>query len=340
MDAMGGGWRNWLAWAVLLASLALWRDGAMALEILSPRGGVAVTGDVVILIGFGANSSRVEWETVGETGRRQGAAKALSSGGFGGAVSLFPGRNRLRVGPREVEVFSVQEGAGAADGFRPLRVHSDDISNCRDCHQSDLAVRGGGYPGVCLNCHVVEAQNPEFVGVAADDRHFASAGAKCGKCHDPHGSADPKLLLGSSQELCGACHGRREDGAEAHPAYEEQGCMACHAPHFSGYANQLSGTLPGVCQECHEQGTGASAHEPVTDAVSCSNCHDVHGANGTMTPVSVPGLCIRCHAGVLDGGHGAELEDCLGCHDPHGDGGRVLATVSETCSECHDGVAD
>ena len=323
-----------------MAALALWGDSAMALEILSPRDGVSVAGDSVILIGSGATGSRVEWEAVGDTGRKQGAAKALSSGGFGGAVSLLPGRNRLRVGSREVEVFSVQKGAGAPDGFRPLRVHAGDISNCKDCHKVDLAVLGGGYPGVCLNCHVLEAENPKYAGEATDDRHFNSAGVKCGKCHDPHGSADPKLLLGSSQELCGTCHGRREEVAEAHPAYEEGGCMACHAPHFSGYDNQLSRTLPGVCQECHEQGTGGSAHEPVTDDASCTNCHDVHGANGTMTPVSAPALCTRCHDDVLEGGHGGELEDCLGCHDPHGDGGRVRATVSGTCTECHDGVAD
>ena len=178
---------------------------------------------------------------------------------------MAPGLNHLRVGNRRLEVFSVQGASRAPGRFEPLRVHAGDISNCKDCHKAGLAVRGGGYPGVCLNCHVVEAQNPGHDGEAADNRHFRSAGAKCGKCHDPHGTGDPKLLLGSSEQLCGNCHGQWEGGADAHPAYEEGGCAACHEPHFSGYGKQLSGTFPGVCQEGHEQGTGAAANEHKDD---------------------------------------------------------------------------
>ncbi|MBI5970856.1 MAG: hypothetical protein HY884_06850 [Deltaproteobacteria bacterium] len=124
---------------------------------------------------------------------------------------------------------------------------------------------------------------------------------QCTSCHDPHGSANPKFLVASTDNgtLCEACHDKLYWAAGIHktstatwtgvgqnPWYEDKGvaggppyddtpalqsCLACHRSH-GGVVNKslLRGTNPG---------TGTT----VDEEWACLNCH-----NGNMT--SVPAM--------------------------------------------------
>ena len=230
---------------------------AWAAVVLLPPQRTAVNGTTTQVLGTAPPGQpvtvRVEWEG----GRQEVEVRRLPGGGFLAEVPLGTGLNRIRIGAEVREVYRPRPGEeGPPQGFRPLRLHGGTIGRCDDCHLPDLAVRGGGYPDVCLVCHVVEAQNPAFKGDPLEDPHFRSAGRQCGKCHAPHGAADPKLLTAPVERLCARCHGTRGTEEGVHPAFEEGGCLACHDPHFSGYPQQLKAPVVAVCRECHEQGEG------------------------------------------------------------------------------------
>jgi hypothetical protein len=163
--------RNIATIAAFATLCALPASGA---ELLIPQDKAVVTGDTLLVLGTGPNSRAIPWKIESGGKTRSGTARPVA-GGFSINVPLKPGVSRLIVGNQTRDVFLSQGGAKAPRGFAGQRMHAADVSRCEDCHEANLQVREGGYPGVCLTCHVVEAQNPDYTGEAADDRHFASS---------------------------------------------------------------------------------------------------------------------------------------------------------------------
>lgn len=330
---------------LLVAALVLAAGAAGATEFLQPPDKVVVDGKSVLVLGRAEQGKPVPITVEAGGKSRTVEADKLPKGRFFAAIALAPGLNRIEIAGKVREVFRTADGLRPPAGFGPLRVHAGTIVRCSDCHLSDMALKGGGFPDVCITCHVIESQNPEFRDDPLADRHFRSAGARCGKCHDPHGAGNPKLLLADTQKLCARCHGDRGTMEGIHPAFEEGSCAACHDPHFSGFPNQLKGRVPEVCAACHDEGTEVSAdrvHPPVAEDHACATCHDPHTGGNALLRTPVPELCGQCHEDEVAQGHGEDLEDCTQCHDPHGDLDRVLARgdFSENCRECHDEVGD
>lgn len=326
---------------VLLFSLlpaALPAAPGFGAEVLLPKPMAIVAGDSVMVMGKAKPGEKVTVRTDAGGKVQEGSAAATKEGVLRFSLPLQAGINRIAVAGTVVEVFGANGGGAAPAGFRAQRVHAGDLSRCGDCHEATMALRQGGYPGVCTNCHVVSAQNPAFKGAAEDDRHFRASGSRCGRCHDPHGTNDPKLLAGDSTRLCAQCHGAHSGTTDLHAAFDEGGCVACHDPHFSGYPSQLVRPLTDVCASCHaeilEQGHGSDLEE-------CSTCHDPHGKQGSaLARGSFEKRCGECHDGIgaEKHRHPALEEGCEACHDPHSakKGAMLKGTVAAVCGACHD----
>ncbi len=330
---------------VLLACLGL---GAVlpvpgvsaAVEIVVPRDHTLVREDTLLILGTAPQGSTIPWSVTTRSGRVEETVRADWGDLFEIFVILEPGINRFRVGDRVFRVLYDDGAQEVPEGYRPLKVHADDVSRCADCHErAGGGLARGGYPGVCLSCHIVVSANPANRADPLKAPHFRAAVARCGRCHEPHAGTDPKLLTAGRVDLCTACHTDRRPGEGAHPALDEGGCTACHDPHYSGYPADLLRPLPGLCAGCHDQGEGSlrRLHAPVGSGRSCATCHDSHGETAGLLRAALPGLCTGCHGDVLRAGHGEALAACAGCHDPHGPAGSGLLSgpVNGACRDCH-----
>ena len=135
-------------------------------------------------------------------------------------------------------------------------VHANQGMACTDCH----VVHTG--PGIakraqlanltvedtCNTCHKeqVRAEN-KF------SHHPMREGKmNCASCHNPHGTASPKLVKAiSTKELCFNCHAQyRGPFVFQHPPVMED-CFNCHQPHGSAYPALLKTPPIRLCRECH-----------------------------------------------------------------------------------------
>ncbi len=176
---------------------------------------------------------------------------------------------------------------------------------CNDCHASHQAVdkvqNRKTQTEVCFACHKEQRADTHKVST-----HPIDAGkVVCSDCHNPHGSAGPKLLKKNTvTETCYTCHAEKRGPFlwEHQPASED--CTNCHTPHGSNITPLLKSRAPFLCDECHDgphnsqasygamgagvQGgngliaNGTNPKSPSTSAVgrACMNCHVmVHGSN-------------------------------------------------------------
>ncbi len=196
---------------------------------------------------------------------------------------------------------------------------------CNSCHKihsnSDQVRSRATQPEVCYTCHKeqrVQANRPS--------RHPIQEGkVVCSDCHNPHGSAGPKLVKKDSvNDTCYSCHAEKR-GPFAHPHQPvTENCATCHNPHGSTIPAMLVARPPLLCQQCHTPhvagGVGAVGGQPgvfapaapgqVAPAVtgtssgknvvniwqgrSCSNCHtQVHGSNNPSATNPTPQYLYR-----------------------------------------------
>lgn len=79
---------------------------------------------------------------------------------------------------------------------------------------------------ICTQCH-----DPEMMFKGAY-RHGPANAGHCFKCHSPHRSKLPRLLLASGYDLCGRCHTEATvKGMDQHRAENGDDCYSCHNPH-------------------------------------------------------------------------------------------------------------
>ena len=134
--------------------------------------------------------------------------------------------------------------------------HANQGIACTDCH---VAHTGPGatkrsqlanltVEDTCNTCHKeqVRAEN-KF------SHHPTREGKmNCASCHNPHGTASPKLVKAiSTKELCFNCHAQyRGPFVFQHPPVMED-CFNCHQPHGSAYPALLKTPPIRLCRECH-----------------------------------------------------------------------------------------
>ncbi|MGA7770224.1 MAG: cytochrome c3 family protein [Candidatus Sulfotelmatobacter sp.] len=161
-------------------------------------------------------------------------------------------------------------------GPHPTRVDAN--SNCLECH-ADHATGDHVHPAVkqgCVSCHSIEnrADGSDVVlkqakGVACFEchepatfpyPHLPYASGMCTRCHNPHVSANPRLLRAKVNELCLSCHLRT---AETVPSR--------YMPTIALTANDSMG-------HPYERHPVSGSRDPLTGGeMSCVSCHQAHG---------------------------------------------------------------
>lgn len=188
--------------------------------------------------------------------------------------------------------------------------HQSRDVDCTSCHQIHTAqdkVRDKRtQPEVCFTCH-----KDKRMEINKPSHHPIPEGKMaCSDCHNPHGSAGPKLMKRDSvNATCYTCHmEKRGPFVHSHEPVTED-CSICHNPHGTTAENMLKARPPFLCHQCHTphganvgqlagQSQAAALLGATTSGKSginytqgrgCVNCHtQIHGSNnpsmGTPTP--------------------------------------------------------
>jgi predicted CXXCH cytochrome family protein len=173
---------------------------------------------------------------------------------------LFPGQRAIAEAKEKMEQKRVKDEAAKQEKGKlilpALVSHPTYIDGkCGICHEGAVVFtspiagnnwggvfkKGGGSPGplvlpakeICQKCHQdLSVQRAEKNGLLL---HTPAAKGECIKCHDPHQSRNPSILIENKEKLCGTCH--KEGGAAAvakcfKDHLESKPCLSCHNPHL------------------------------------------------------------------------------------------------------------
>ena len=257
-----------------------------------------------------------------------------------------------------------------ADKAKAENLHPAVMMGCQSCHTGvdstqmphDLGGTEGGLaaqvPELCFMCH----DKGKFTGEG--NIHMPVENGMCLTCHDPHGSAETRLLRAPRPEVCYDCHDKAMFfGPNVHEPVGLGTCEACHDPHKSNKEKLLKNTDKAVCFNCHaeEAFTKTNIHAPVAGG-DCMVCHLPHASqNSTLLVRKGTLLCRECHSevekrphaimGFTAGGHplrgrkdplrSGKVFSCLSCHNPHSSDWPTLfryqsSNMFELCIHCHD----
>jgi predicted CXXCH cytochrome family protein len=190
---------------------------------------------------------------------------------------------------------------------------------------------------LCYACH----DRKSYAGKT--NVHMPVAGGMCTACHNPHASAEPRLL--QSKDICFTCHdkGSFAGGLSDHVPAAEGSCTLCHSPHQSDIEKLLLSEVPDLCYTCHDRAKfyGPVIHAPVGIGL-CTACHVPHKSeNEHLLNAKKQDLCYACHdktefakrvthKPVVEG-------ECGACHYPHAGQNRSLLyrRGNLLCRKCH-----
>jgi DmsE family decaheme c-type cytochrome len=164
-------------------------------------------------------------------------------------------------------------------------------TSCHEVHAGHDKVRDKRtQPEVCYACH--KEQRAQF---NKQSHHPTPEGkVACSDCHNPHGSAGPKLMKRDSVvDTCYACHMEKRGPFVHNHRPVSDDCTNCHVPHGATADNLLKARPPLVCYQCHSgHGTpgvagiapgvtsSPKANTNIEQARGCLNCHtEIHGSN-------------------------------------------------------------
>lgn len=172
--------------------------------------------------------------------------------------------------------------------------HDQRNVKCVDCHsqhspKGEHNLKAASELELCGQCHraIVNKQN------RLNHMPVREGKLECSSCHNPHGSANVKLLrVGTTaNEACTGCHPEKRGPALwEHPPVVEN-CATCHDPHGTNNERMLIAKPPFLCQRCHV----TSRHPPTPYegfllrtsgnankiyGRECAVCHQmIHGSN-------------------------------------------------------------
>lgn len=208
--------------------------------------------------------------------------------------------------------------------------------------------------------------HPTAASAGAGERSVAQALGEeriCLSCHDEM-EAKPILAIYQTRHgvkadartpTCQSCHGE----STAHSARDKNGKARLKPPptdipfKLTGapldYARAQAQSAP--CLKCHESNIAhpwtGSRHE--TSSLACTSCHTLHTQRDPLLEKRTEAeTCYRCHGTQraqvhLPSAHPVAngRQACSSCHNVHGsEAPRLLrlASVNDTCYECHAGL--
>jgi len=182
-------------------------------------------------------------------------------------------------------------------------------------------------PALCLDCH-----DPKDADLTKAHQGQPFATADCVTCHNPHESAQPKLMQ-----------------AFTHPPFAGGQCDVCHAPAKDGKVVLAQASSKEICITCHEDKAKeiqtAKVQHPGA-AGDCVDCHNPHASRQPGLPkTNGVAICFTCHTDLEEQfrtkkvHHQPAFETgCATCHTPHGGENEHLLrakAVNTLCLECH-----
>src|SRR5690349_22085044 len=219
------------------------------------------------------------------------------------------------------------EGGGDVSKIISFTRHPPSSANgvCLSCHARDAKVRywtAGSHSANrvrCIDCHQVHAPAAQ----AAGESHLRFGTATSGAFAAESAVPETNVVLrppAQTNEACSKCHQTEKAQLSLpyhHPLREgKMSCMDCHDPHGGPAGNNLrASNVNQLCLSCHAQYRGPFAyqHPPVTE--NCLNCHTSHGSpNTNLLSVSMPALCLQCHASHHNGASLPLDDRCTNCH--------------------------
>jgi len=174
----------------------------------------------------------------------------------------------------------------------------------------------------CFKCHSQK-------NLIKSNTHLPVKQVQCLRCHLPHVSRYPKLLIAQTPTLCYQCHQvlakQLKEAPFVHTPVAKGGCKRCHEAHSSPYKKLLSKKTKELCFSCHQEVKKryARPHPPFAQG-QCLQCHEAHWANNQVfLKRTDSSLCLRCHQQIQTLAIKHKVKriqtlECLSCHDPHG----------------------
>ena len=219
-----------------------------------------------------------------------------------------------------------------SNGFPLLGNHA--AADCRDCHQSETALRFDRIGNDCFNCHLQDYQ-----ATTAPDHEAAGYSLNCMDCHDM-AAPDWRWSSGAANHLffpltgghaindCNRCH---VNGNFTNTPTE---CVACHLDDFQATVSpdHEANGFPTDCAVCHNTDPGwqsqdFSQHDQLYFPIfsgehrgAWNDCVECHTTAGNFKAFS----CIDCHEHNDPGdlaeehdevsGYKYESQSCYACH--------------------------
>lgn len=177
--------------------------------------------------------------------------------------------------------------------------HQNNGVACNDCHKvhraSDPVLSKKTQPEVCFACHKEQRVDSKKI-----SHHPIEEGkVVCADCHNPHGSAGPKLLKKNTvTETCFQCHAEKRGPLlwEHQPVAED--CTNCHSPHGSNITPLLKSRAPFLCDECHNGPHNSKAPYAAAVGGLQSGLTAAPGAAVNPNSSATGRACMNCHVMV------------------------------------------
>ncbi len=222
------------------------------------------------------------------------AAGDRSNPGF--ATIHYP----VRMGAKESSAMCLKCHQGGKRLHWDNSVHETRGVDCLDCHSIHAGhpqnLRAEKVMDVCLRCH----QNLKAELRRQSHHPIVEGRISCADCHNPHGTAGERLLVGNAvNDTCFKCHADKRGPFlwEHKPVSED--CTVCHVSHGSVHDRLLRQKAPYLCQSCHS----GSRHPGTPNAINTATPGDV-----TFEKLRVQvyyRACLNCHPNIHGSNHPA-----------------------------------